>query len=223
MSKKEVVLPTPFPGTTTSGDEEVKPIEPTAVLAERKGTKEHDNDNNNDHEEEGNEEEEEEAGEFVDLHIHARTSNKADRRNSSQEERENSASQASIEQDESLAASMKSKQDEFDAELCRKDEAATVIQTMIRWKLIAPYRVKRRFFSIWLRVYDPRFRIYFWYSRLSKQTTWTRPFARMTPLYDKDEVKVAWLLTRVLRSFIGPFPLNVITTISSSYLLSFLT
>ena len=203
MSKKEAILPTPFPGTTTSNDEEEKPIEPTAVLEEQEGTKGHNNDNKDHEEEEGEEEEEEDDNGVVDLHIHARTSNKVDRRNSSQDDRENSASQASIEQDESLAASMKSKQDEFDAELRRKDEAATVIQTMIRWKLIAPYRVKRRFFSIWLRVYDPRFRIYFWYSRLSKHTTWTRPFARMTPLYDKDEVKVAWLLTRVLRAFIG--------------------
>ena len=195
MSKKDAVLPTPFPGTTVSAPNAEEEITPVVA---RDGTKDHDE---HDDDLEGEDEDEDEV---VDLHIHARPINKdnhADRRNSSQEER-NSVSQASLE-DESLAASMKSKQDDFDAEQRRKDDMATVLQTIIRWKLIAPHRVKRRFFSIWLRVYDPRFRIYFWYNRLNKQTTWTRPFARVTPLYDKDEMNAAWLLTRVLRSFIG--------------------
>ena len=205
MSKKEAILPTPFPGTTTAagGDEEVvNNNQPASAAVVEDGTTDHDHDNEYEDAEDGDEDDE-----VVDLHIHARSSNKeshVDRRNSSQEDR-NSVSQASVEQDESLAASMKSKQDEFDVELRKKDEAATILQTIIRWKLIAPYRVKRRFFSIWLRVYDPRFRIYFWYNRLNKQTTWTRPFARVTPLYDKDEFNAAWLLTRVLRSFIGQY------------------
>jgi hypothetical protein len=90
-----------------------------------------------------------------------------------------------------------------DEVLLRKDAAATILQTIIRKKLIAPYRVKRRFFAVFLRVFDPRFRIYFWYNRLTKSTQWTRPCPRITTEFTKQEINTARILQRVLRGFIG--------------------
>ena len=82
-------------------------------------------------------------------------------------------------------------------------QAAILIQTIVRQKILARKIVLRRFFLIWRRIYDPRYRIYFWYNLLNKQTQWNRPFERLTTDFSSDDIIAVRLMQRVVRGFIG--------------------
>ena len=91
----------------------------------------------------------------------------------------------------------------IDAALKRQNDAATKLQTYMRMRYIAPALVKKRFWLVWMRVYDPRFRMYFWYNRSTKKPQWTRPYPNGTEEFTREELKMAWRLIRVIRGFIG--------------------
>ena len=81
-----------------------------------------------------------------------------------------------------------------------KDGAATRIQCMAR-KRIANNKVKKRARQTWQRVFDPAFKMYFWYNKINGQSIWTLP-RYVDRFSDKDQASAA-LINRIIRSFMG--------------------
>lgn len=82
----------------------------------------------------------------------------------------------------------------------RKHAAAVKIQCLIR-KFLAVRYVSKRAKKTWQRVFDPVFKIYFFYNRLNGQSQWTVP--RFIDLFSDKDIESAKLLQRIVRSFIG--------------------
>jgi hypothetical protein len=86
----------------------------------------------------------------------------------------------------------------IDAELA--DESAVTIQSAVRAKL-ATNAMKRRAKRVWQRVFDPQFKIYFWFNRLNRQTQWTVPV--FVQMFDERDVNGVKNMQRVVRGFMA--------------------
>jgi tRNA uridine 5-carbamoylmethylation protein Kti12 len=74
------------------------------------------------------------------------------------------------------------------------------IQCAIRVAL-AKTRIKTQAKRVWQRVYDPKYKRYFWFNKLTKKSRWDQP--RFTQLYYEEDRKAAIEIERVVRGFIG--------------------
>jgi hypothetical protein len=94
--------------------------------------------------------------------------------------------------------SLKAKKDELLEH--EKGEAATIIQCMVR-KHQAQIHVKARARRFWQRVFDPKFKLYFWYNKFSGQSQWTVP--KYMTLYNDHDHQVGTKIEKVVRGFLG--------------------
>ena len=81
-----------------------------------------------------------------------------------------------------------------------EDGAAVRIQCMVR-KFIARKYVSARAKRIWQRVFDPKFKIYFWFNRLNGQTQWNLP--RFVELFVEQDTIASIQIERLVRGFVG--------------------
>ncbi len=84
--------------------------------------------------------------------------------------------------------------------IARQEAAALRIQTVIRRVLAVKY-VKEKSRRIWQRVFDPRFKLYFWYNKANGQSQWIVP--KNLELFTDVDEKAACKLQRYVRGFIG--------------------
>jgi hypothetical protein len=84
--------------------------------------------------------------------------------------------------------------------LARQEAAALRIQTVIRRVLAVKY-VKEKSRRIWQRVFDPRFKLYFWYNKANGQSQWIVP--KNLDLFTDVDEKAACILQRYIRGFVG--------------------
>lgn len=85
-------------------------------------------------------------------------------------------------------------------ELETQNAAATKIQCMVR-KHIARAVMKARARRIWQRIFDPKFKIYFWHNRLNAQSQWTVP--KYVPLYTDADSHAAIKIENIVRGFLA--------------------
>lgn len=78
--------------------------------------------------------------------------------------------------------------------------AAVKIQSVVR-KFIAGRRVRTRAKRIWQRVYDPKFRIYFWYNRLNGGSQWHVP--KFLTLFTDEDHASATKLNSIVREYLA--------------------
>ena len=81
-----------------------------------------------------------------------------------------------------------------------KESAVTTIQCLARQRM-AINRVQKRAKMTWQRVFDPAFKMYFWYNKINGQSIWTLP--RFVERYSDRDISGAALINRICRSFIG--------------------
>lgn len=84
--------------------------------------------------------------------------------------------------------------------LKKKEKSAVKIQCLIR-KFVAKCRIKKQSNAVWLRVFDPSFKIYFWYNRLNKASRWDTPL--FSTLITQEDIDAAIKIGSVVRGFIG--------------------
>jgi len=82
----------------------------------------------------------------------------------------------------------------------KKNKAAIKLQCLVR-RFTARARVRRVAMQSWQRVFDPSFKLYFWYNKLNGQSQWTVP--RFTSLYSKEDAEAAIKMESVVRGFLG--------------------
>lgn len=80
------------------------------------------------------------------------------------------------------------------------DRAAIRIQSIVRMKQ-GKGKVKARAQKTWQRIYDPKFKIYFWYNRLNGQSQWTVP--KYVQLFVNEDIKAVKTIQRYVRGFVG--------------------
>lgn len=81
-----------------------------------------------------------------------------------------------------------------------RDATALTIQCWVRCILAIRF-TKRRAVRSWQRVFDPAFKIYFWYNKVNGQSQWTVP--KFVELFSTKDLAHAALINRVIRSYIG--------------------
>lgn len=81
-----------------------------------------------------------------------------------------------------------------------KNKAATRIQCVIR-KFLALVRMRKVSYRTWLRVYDPAFKLYFFYNRVNGKSQWTLPM--FMKWFTKEDEAAALFICRIVRSFLG--------------------
>ena len=82
----------------------------------------------------------------------------------------------------------------------KKNRAATPIQCMVR-KFLARVKVRRVARKTWQRVFDPAFKMYFYYNKNSGASMWTTP-KFMLPFYPED-TQAATDIGKIIRGFNG--------------------
>jgi hypothetical protein len=99
------------------------------------------------------------------------------------------------------AAKSKAKDQKAEELLARnKEKASIVIQCAVR-RFVAKARVKRKSREVWLRVFDPSFKIYFWYNRMDKTSRWNIPTFSL--LFEEEDKLAVAKIQKVVRGFIG--------------------
>lgn len=81
-----------------------------------------------------------------------------------------------------------------------KNRAATRIQQVIR-KFLARVRMRKVSYATWMRVYDPAFRLYFFYNRVNGKSQWTLPM--FMQWFTKADDAAGNLIGRAARTFVG--------------------
>lgn len=85
-------------------------------------------------------------------------------------------------------------------ETLSKDKAATKLQCLIR-KYLAKARIKRVSKDVWIRVFDPTFKKYFWFDRLHGVSSWKQPRYHVS-VFDEEDIAAVINIQRVVRGFI---------------------
>lgn len=81
----------------------------------------------------------------------------------------------------------------------KQNKAATKIQCLVR-KFTAKRRVMRRAQNSWQRVFDPQFKLYFWFNKVNGNTQWNIP--KFVTLFTDEDDKAAGNICRIVRGFI---------------------
>ena len=81
-----------------------------------------------------------------------------------------------------------------------KNRAAIRIQCVIR-KFMARARMRKVSYRTWQRVYDPAFKLYFFYNRVNGKSQWTLPM--FMQWFTKEDEVATRTIERVVRSFLG--------------------
>ena len=78
--------------------------------------------------------------------------------------------------------------------------AITRMQSTAR-RYLAVKRVQKRAKLTWQRVFDPAFKIYFWFNKINGQAQWTLP--RFIDKFSDKDFKAAAVMNRTVRAYIG--------------------
>lgn len=84
--------------------------------------------------------------------------------------------------------------------LAKQVAAAIAVQKTIR-RFLGYCKVRRVALKTWQRVYDPRFKLYFWYNRLNGGSQWNVP--RFMELFTGEDSRAVQLMSKVARGFLG--------------------
>jgi FK506-binding protein 1 len=82
----------------------------------------------------------------------------------------------------------------------KRNRAATPIQCLVR-KFLAKVKCKRVASRTWLRVFDPAFKMYFWYKKTSGESQWTCPM--FVEKFTQEDIIATSLIERMARGFVG--------------------
>lgn len=97
-------------------------------------------------------------------------------------------------------AAQAAEQQKNEKEPLSRDKAAIIIQCLIR-KFLAKIRLRRVAKDVWIRVFDPTFKRYFWYDRLHGVSTWKQP--KYIQLYYEEDIAAVVNIQRICRGFVG--------------------
>jgi len=92
------------------------------------------------------------------------------------------------------------KTQEKEKEPLNKDKAATILQCLVRMYL-ARIKIRRVAKGVWIRVFDPTYKRYFWYDRLHGASSWKQP--KYVELFDNEDIQEVINIQRVVRGFLG--------------------
>ena len=82
----------------------------------------------------------------------------------------------------------------------KRNKAAVPIQCLIR-KFLAKAKVRRVARKTWMRVFDPAFKMYFWYSKTNGRSSWSLPM--YVDKFSLEDEQATRLFERIVRGFIG--------------------
>jgi FK506-binding protein 1 len=82
----------------------------------------------------------------------------------------------------------------------KKNRAATPIQCMIR-KFLAKVKIRRVARKTWIRVFDPAFKMYFFYNKNTGESIWHVP--KFMEMYSEEDHMAATMIGKVIRGFNG--------------------
>lgn len=82
----------------------------------------------------------------------------------------------------------------------QKDVSAIKIQCLVR-KYLARRRICRQSQFVWIRVYDPVYKRYFWFNRQTRTSTWVQP--RFSPVYTENDEHAAIHIQCAVRVFLA--------------------
>lgn len=91
----------------------------------------------------------------------------------------------------------------------REDKALLIIQCAIR-VFLAKVRATKQAKRVWQRVFDPTYKKYFWYQKLTKTSNWGLP--KRVILFDKHDIKAAIKIEKVVRGFMGRMRVKRVAT-----------
>lgn len=98
-----------------------------------------------------------------------------------------------------IASKTRSKKDKNSLDEERERSAIT-LQCAVRC-FLAIRRTKKRANTVWLRVFDPTFKVYFFYNKIDNRSIWTCP--DFVDYFNKEDHVAAALIQKVVRGFIG--------------------
>jgi hypothetical protein len=81
-----------------------------------------------------------------------------------------------------------------------RNNAAIMIQCMIRC-FLARVHMKSRARRIWQRVFDPKFKIYFWFNKLNGQSQWNLP--KYMFMFTDVDTEATTKIQKLCRGFVG--------------------
>ncbi len=82
----------------------------------------------------------------------------------------------------------------------KKNKAAIPIQCLIR-KVLAKAKCKRVARKTWMRVFDPAFKMYFWYNKNTGKSIWTLP--KFVDKFSPEDEHATRYIARLVRGFLG--------------------
>jgi len=85
-------------------------------------------------------------------------------------------------------------------EIDPRTPSAVTIQCAFR-VAIAKMRIKSQAKRVWQRVYDPKYRRFFWFNKWTKKSRWDQP--KFTQLFYEEDREAAVKIERLVRGFIG--------------------
>lgn len=91
-------------------------------------------------------------------------------------------------------------QQEDAKESLNREKAAVRIQCLVR-KFLARAKIRRVSKDVWIRVFDPTFKKYFWYDRLHEVSSWKQP--KFAEMFDDEDISSTIRIQSVVRGFIG--------------------
>mmetsp|Transcript_22876 Transcript_22876/g.33420 ORF Transcript_22876/g.33420 Transcript_22876/m.33420 type:complete len:412 (-) Transcript_22876:507-1742(-) len=80
------------------------------------------------------------------------------------------------------------------------NNAAITLQCMVR-RYIAVKKVQRVTLESWMRVFEPKVKMYFWYNKITGVSSWNNP--RMLTLFSAEDHQAATNIQRIGRGFIS--------------------
>ena len=80
-----------------------------------------------------------------------------------------------------------------------REKSVIILQCFIRVTLARIY-IKKRAFKSWKRVFDPSFKLYFWYNVINGLSQWTIP--KFMTLFTETDIIAVCKLERIIRGFI---------------------
>ncbi len=99
-----------------------------------------------------------------------------------------------------MGKAQRAKKEAAELEIQQRNDAALVLQCFVR-VILAKMTMRHRAKRFWQRVYDPKFKIYFWYNRLNAQSQWTLP--KYVPMFTEMDIQSAIRIEKTARGFVG--------------------
>lgn len=82
----------------------------------------------------------------------------------------------------------------------QKELSAIKLQCMVR-KFLARRRIESQSNFVWIRVFDPVYKRYFWFNRFTRESIWLKP--RYSPLHTQLDQAAALQIQTIVRMFLA--------------------